>query len=592
MTINFAWVDAGETTFGPEHEVEDEQVFRLRVAQEEGDFARAEVEVANPRVGLLGVGRQRWAWISYDGGGSDGAEALFFGRLLGLPSRLDDETLLLEFVARPADFDAQKAALADTLRVFPWWDPVWVAEGAREDPDEVLVARNALWHVDRVTHAVTISDFNTGEDGTIDLAGGFFHDSLRVAPLQPPARRIRVEAEVTWDQAGGGQVDLRASLLAAFAAAGSNVAHHITSYTGEGLESDWPNPGAVVGAGWRVRESELERGDGKWIDQIFQSVIASVNGLEFPIWSFIPTFTLDFEASRSRAEKIVFTLEADTQEMLTQAGEAEVLLLAVSSFEAGEPVDPLDSASFSVPIGDRRRNSFFLTDRGKQSLEHLIARARAQLLARARAVEIRVDTLWESALAITCRHNVRVADPRLPGGEATGKVAAYALTIDGDSGTIGAEVTIGATVGRGNSVSVVAGDPLYVADGYVEDGYQARENQIIVPIAGEVGYTSYDAQVPPNDGLADDGVDLLRMTPARSILTLQVFDGQAAQEAILAAQRFGSLAVAADALNDAFTEVDLSLVPLDTGPFEHEIQVTVTDLMVPKTIDLEAVEST
>ena len=217
---------------------------------------------------------------------------------------------------------------------------------------------------------------------------------------------------------------------------------------------------------------------------------------------------------------------------------------------------------------------------------------RAQLRARARAVEIRVDTLWESALAITCRHNVRVADPRLPGGEATGKVAAYALTIDGDSGTIGAEVTIGATVGRGNSVSVVAGDPLYVADGYVEDGYQARENQIIVPIAGEVGYTSYDAQVPPNDGLADDGVDLLRMTPARSILTLQVFDGQAAQEAILAAQRFGSLAVAADALNDAFTEVDLSLVPLDTGPFEHEIQVTVTDLMVPKTIDLEAVEST
>ncbi len=99
-----------------------------------------------------------------------------------------------------------------------------------------------------------------------------------------------------------------------------------------------------------------------------------------------------------------------------------------------------------------------------------------------------------------------------------------------------------------------------------------------------------DEQGPPNDGVADDGVDLLRMTAGSAILSLQVYNGQSAQEAILDIRRT-SLSVLSDALNAAFTEVDLSLVPLDGGPFEHEIDVIVTDLMVPKTIDLEAVES-
>ncbi len=265
MTIFFAWVDPSETTFGVEHEVEDEQVFRLRISQEEGDYAIAEVEVVNPRVGLLGLGRQRWAWISYDAGDSAAVQSLFFGRLLGLPTRLEDDVLRLEFEARPADFDAQKAALAASLQVFPYWDPIWVSAEARADPDEVLEARNARWHVDRTSHVVTISDFNNGEDGTTDLAGDFFYDSLAVSSLRAPARKIRVDAEVTWDQAGAGQVDLRASLLAVFKAAGSNVSHHITSYTGEGLEKDWPQPGAVLGAGWRLRESSLSRGDGIWV---------------------------------------------------------------------------------------------------------------------------------------------------------------------------------------------------------------------------------------------------------------------------------------------------------------------------------------
>ena len=590
MTVFFAWVDASETTFGVEHEVEDEKVFRLSISQEEGDFARAEVEVVNPRLGLLGAGRKRWAWISFDTEETPGVVPLFFGRLLGLPQRLAGETVTLEFLARAANHDALVDAQAAALKVAPFWDPVWVEPERREDPDAVLEARAARWHVDRTSHAVTASDYNSGEDGTLDFgapgAATVFYSSLDAGPLQPPARRVRLEAEVLWDQSGAGRVDLKNDLIAAFAAAGTSSAHAITTYTGEGLESDWPERGDSIGAGWRVGPSKVRRGEGVWLDDTFQPVTMAGALVQFPLWTFAPTFQVDYEAERSRSERIVFELEADTQEMLTEAGDAEVLRLDLSSFEIAEAIDDQGSAGFTAPMTDLRRSSYFLTDRGKESLEYLIALARAELLERARAVEVKFETTWAEALTLTLRHNARVVDPRLPGGEATGKVASLRLSIDGDSGRFAAEVTIGCSVGRDGTVAAVAGDPTYVEDGYVEAGLQVQEGEVVVPIV-DVGYTNYDDQGPPNDGVADDGVDLARMTPARSVLSLQVFDGQGSQEAVLAAG-YTSLAVALEALNEAFTEVDLSLVPLDTGPFEHRIDVSVTDLMVPKTIDLEA----
>lgn len=591
MTLYFAWVDAGETTFGVEHEVEDEQVFRLLIHQKEGSFARAEVEVVNPRVGLLGAGRKRWAWISLDTNATAGVVPLFFGRLLGHPQRLAGEMVTMEFQARPADFDARRDAAAAALKVRPFYDDVWVEPEFRGDPDAVLEARAARWHIDRTTHVVTASDYNVGEAGVLDFgapgAAVVYRSSLDAGPLRAPVRKVRVEGRVEWEQAGAGSVDLRLPLIAAFVAAGTTRSHVITTYTGEGLEKDWPEEGARIGAGWRVGASEVVRGEGIWIEQIFNPVTMAGALVKFPLWTFAPTLFVDYEAERSRTEFVVFELEAATQEMLTDAGDAEVQIITRSTFQIVEPIDDAGTAGFTPPLQDRRWNSYFTKDRGKQSLEYLIALARAELLEAARAVEINFETTWASVLAISLRHSAKVVAPRLPGGEATGKVVEYSLSILGDSGDFVAKVTIGCTVGQGTSVSAAAGTPDYVDDGYVEDGYQTRSGAVILAVSGEVGYTDFDDQQPPNDGIADDGVDFLRMTSERNVLSLQVFDGEAAQKVVLD-QGFDSLAVATEALNEAFTEVDLSLRPLDTGPFVHTINVTVTDLAIPKTINLEA----
>jgi hypothetical protein len=118
--------------------------------------------VVNPRIGLLNSGRQQWGWLSWDDGTSNGLVPLFYGRLVGVPQDMQNEVVRLQFIGRPLDYEAQKEALAETLRVAPYWDQIWLSEDARLDPDTVLESRAALWHIDRITHDVTVSDILTG----------------------------------------------------------------------------------------------------------------------------------------------------------------------------------------------------------------------------------------------------------------------------------------------------------------------------------------------------------------------------------------------------------------------------------------------
>ena len=133
----------------------------------EGEFANLTVEIRNPRIGLLSPGRKRWAWLSWNNGSE--VIPLFFGRLVGVPGNLQQEIVTLQFTARPADYDARKQSLAETLKVAPYYDPVWIAADKRDDPDVVLEARSQIWHIDRVSHAVTVSDLLVGEDGLLEF---------------------------------------------------------------------------------------------------------------------------------------------------------------------------------------------------------------------------------------------------------------------------------------------------------------------------------------------------------------------------------------------------------------------------------------
>ena len=126
------------------------------------------------------------------------------------------------------------------MREAPFYDPVFIAEDKRDDPDVVLEARAELWNVDRITHELTSSNVLVGEDGNEDfLDSEVPYDSVTVRLNQPPLRSVSVIGAVSWTQAGKGSVSIKQS-------AG------YPTYTGDGLISEWPKTGSDMGGGWKV----------------------------------------------------------------------------------------------------------------------------------------------------------------------------------------------------------------------------------------------------------------------------------------------------------------------------------------------------
>lgn len=582
--FTFAWVDEG-TPWSGALDREDEQVFALNLDQsEDSEFAQLDLDLRNPHIGLLNPGRQVWAWLGIDMGA--GAQPLFYGRLVGVPDGPDGEVVRLAFEARPADYADQKAALAETLKVAPFWDPIWIAPDRRDDPDAVLEARPVLWHVDPVTHAVDITDVTSGEDGTVDLGGDVFEDSVSLQLGDDPLRAVTVQATVTWTQTGTGSVDLSESLCAAARAAGTTARHVITTLTGDGLVKDWPQPGDNIGGGWSVGASRVKRTDGASAPLVILQQVFALQGLSLsvPVWTLKPTFVAVADQDRSFIETVAFTLGADTQAIATDPGGDDALLLTLSSDGVDAPVDAADSdhPDGTLPIGDARRRTYLQTDRGHRSVEYLIALARTRILIRARAAEVTFETSFANGLLLSTRKNCRIADPRLPGGEATGKVIGLTLSADGATGEIKAGVRLGCMVGEGNTVTSDAGTPSYVEDGYAEDGWQVRQSEIVMPIAGAVTYENYDGTP-----IADDGLDFFDLRVGDVLESATVIDGITVQRAILAANGSDHQA-ALTALQQAFTEIDVKLTPLGRGPFQTDYALTVSELMVPKTIELSA----
>jgi len=398
-----------------------------------------------------------------------------------------------------------------------------------------------------------------------------------MAFTQSPARSISVSAEMRWTQEASGQIDISRSIADAFADAGTTRTGLCSSYTGQGLASDWPQSGEEIGGGWRVASSRLDRVDGTRFRS--EGKVANVteegSAIYFPLWSFQPRMVVAFEAERDRTETLAFTVGAGVQPLVIEDTEDDTIRLSFRSAAAGETIDGVR------PVGDLTRRSYLQTARGEQSIQNLILRARALLLAEARAVDVFADIPFAQAVGLSCRHSATLADARLPGGTATGKIVRYSFGLSGESGELYGTVNIACTIGDGGTLSTTAPGDRYVGSGYVSDGWQAFTSGDLTLGPGDVAYT-YAATA-----IQDDDIDFAQFGREQAVIDCTVTNGQTAQEAVLnAAHLDPSEAMAA--LNEAATEVQLQMRQVDGLTFQTDYALTVSDLVVPKTIDLEA----
>ena len=321
----------------------------------------------------------------------------------------------------------------------------------------------------------------------------------------------------------------------------------------------------------------------------------SSSGAVLPLNITMPVLVAGYKAGRGYTEVVSLSLFADVQPILTDPDDGEALRIDdIRSVNLSEPIGGI------VPIGDSRRRSYIATARGNQSVEHLIALARAHLMKRARVVEISFVPKLERMPEVTLRKNVFLIEPRI--GEALGKIIGHSISLDGADGRINCEVRIGCTIGRGGSAVASGGEPLYCSIDYAGADYQQFTGRVVL-FDTSIGYQ------PPAANPNDDGLNLLSVMTAQDVIEtpLVVEFPPAEQAAIIQSQLHYELIgspiltveqepdaveirgqAISDVLKQCTTRATFKLKSM-TRDFSSDYEIQVTDLNIPTGYDLEAV---
>lgn len=454
--IYFAAVDLPAASYDDAiHSVEDETLLRLKISQSEGEFATAEVEIENPGEGLLSPTRKKRCFISIENP-SGSPKLIFAGRLVGYPTDVTQETVTLQYVAQPDDWEVLQQALVDSLKVAPYYNELFVAPDKRNDPAEVLAGRTALLYWDRVDNTVAISDIV--EDGTLYDRGQIpFFDSIQVDIGDPPVSQVQVNIETQWNQSAVGVVDAATAIKAEFSGPAGNQINTLTPYS---FEDAWN--GLSLPAGYSIRESRLSATANSFglVQADLATSFVEVNASDFPTASggtagqrqlqvprifYEADLTLDAVYQQKRTETAEINITALTQEIALKSNEVKQVFLRIQN-----PTEEDQGA-----ILDPKKPSFFwdipgvtLTTDGREAIEHGLARGRAIVTKAARIVETTFEDDLRDVIDLTVNDTVRFEDSRFPGGFIRGKVVSYAFSVDVGRG-YGAEITIASMIGTG-----------------------------------------------------------------------------------------------------------------------------------------------
>ncbi len=384
LPFTFSWVSSNQTTYNPSTmNGLDEAILDFEIDHQEGQVPTLTLKIKNPRIGLLNPGRNVWAWFAWNNNGT--MVPLFFGVLVGVPTSLFLEVVTIKLIARSPNFIMNKQAVAETMKIRPYYDPIWFDTQHRDDPDSILEGWSALWHIDRTTMAITASDILNGEDGTVTFtADQALYNSVSMELGQPPLANVRVEASVNWTQRSSGFMTVPTVFL--------------SSYTGETLLSDWPKAGASIGGGYKVESSFVtdvyfvantpmmsynstwSNADpnpgqcsnasasssssgpallspnslsciltGEFISGVCfpdsdppvnTPASTSITGVIVPMWSVALDMNVRYDARREFSEAIVFDMTAATQGILASPTVSQdTELITIASVDIGQPLE-------------------------------------------------------------------------------------------------------------------------------------------------------------------------------------------------------------------------------------------------------------
>lgn len=573
--IYFAYVDPGDPFNPATHDVEDEDVFDLKINQSEGSFAQAEVTIKNSGIGLLNPSRKKRVFISVDDGGT--AKLLFAGRLVGFPLDFGSELVTINAIAQPEGWQATQFAFTEALKVHPYYNPLFVPEESREIDAEILSGYSALLHWHRADGTLSLSDVLEGSD-LIDLGTDTFFDSLSSSVGDPPIKGLQLSVEVQWNQIGAGLADCSESIRSKFINT-AIATSEINSLTPLALEKGWE--GVRVPTGYTISESKLVPVANSFglVNANLRSQVVTVLGTDYPtsngstpptrdltvprVW-YQGKLVLQANYEQKRREVFATTLLMATQELSLTSDQYEEM-----AFRLQDPTSVVNGEVLDVSSPSFFMDGLIQSTHGQQVIEHALMRGRARLIKSSRIIETSFECAIDDVIDITCDHSVRIEDDRLPGGSIRGKVLGYEFHISATDQV--ASITIGSCIGTGADSS---GTGLAV-------GTTVYDNEV-----GTATMTSeifYEQDTPPSILVPIDVAQMEADDEYLVIDTVVENDGES-QNAGIVGQPMPDVY-----LQNNRTRVEVELRSMNPEPELYaDIPITTYTLTLPRQIDLEA----
>ena len=517
-----SWLPSYDTPFDPvSHAREDEFCIRGSIyEQEEGDIINSgfEVEIPNPGLGLLGIGRsERYAVLSEKLASDNIPVELARGRVIAVPSELGQQTLTIRFQCVPPDEDVVLKAAADALRTgeidgydpngslpsripFEAYDALFHSRDASDDPMSALAGRLEFWRWDRKTLQIErVSMVNGNTTHAIDQTG--FENSLTVNLRNPPRAKTRLRVVASWTQEAKGVQTLPA------------IWEGIQTYSWEDLAQSLPQPGTPVGenTGWHVAESFIEYVNP---DSILDSYDVGrekyalndekVIGCQVLMQSATVGMQvrLGYDFQQQREEHLTISMPVNQQEILgdDKAEVADVIHLAPLNLDpstklwTSEHPDTLEPMQYEVgdeviynghkwrcitahtagilfsfayfvqiaksaPIAQSAAR-YFDSDRGTRSVRYAIRMLNRRVIVRARCLELSFQCEWSAAREMTTRDSCRIENRKI--GSVSAKISSIRLVADGAKRY--AEITLLACLGKGGNPPFPVGSEQQTGD--------------------------------------------------------------------------------------------------------------------------------
>ncbi|CUW87457.1 hypothetical protein [Agrobacterium genomosp. 2] len=446
------------------------------------------------------------------------------GRLVPLPTDMAEATIELAFRCLPPDSDDILTSAADALRIgedFDYdpdadpadrldaecYDPLFFSSDASDDPENVLAARPEIWRWDRAslqlgrTHLV---DSDVVHDIGYQSVGAA--PSLSVTNPPKPISKLRIIA--SWTQAAKGRQTV-------------SEPDSVSTYTYDDFIGSFPQPGAAIGAntGWTLAEAEIEdvQNDlSSWMT-ISGVKFGNASGGQVELRSKTVHFRLTaaYDYSQQRQEILDIVMPSGLQDLPDEDDQSELIespiqlgplnidsstrewiyedpeTLEVIQYVVGDEVlaagkawtcaiDHEATEDFRVreydggpvlwlqrekraPMRDSRNSRFLDLPRGIRAVRHAVLRLDRAVMERRQCAETTFEVPWMLGRGITTAHSCRIAHPKLPGVEVTGKVTAVELNIE-RGGRRSAKITIVSIPGSGSIAPIPGPDQHQTGD--------------------------------------------------------------------------------------------------------------------------------